>query len=64
VRRRSALTSSRIASACIFCCRIREKALDYGEGWFIVADTKVRNRMSAPNSGEAIAVPFLAVVKI
>jgi hypothetical protein len=30
-----------IAVARIFYCSIREKALDYGEGWVILADTNV-----------------------
>jgi hypothetical protein len=44
---------------------MREKTLDSGEGWFIVADTKVkvRDRIGQPNSGEAKIIRFLGLVK-
>jgi hypothetical protein len=46
----------------IFPHRIREKTLDYGEGWFIVADTNVRNRVRAPTcSREATIIRFPGV---
>jgi hypothetical protein len=45
--------------------RRREKTLDYGDGWFIVADTKVRERIGQPNySGVATIIPFLGIVRI